>query len=393
MTTKTPENNDVKRFLNLDAALKKKSHFLLGPRQTGKSYLIRQSLPHARIYDLLLKETFRALSHNPGLIREELESESGKSEKIIVIDEIQKLPELLDEVQWLIENKRVRFLLTGSSARKLKRYGTNLLGGRARLLRLHPFVRSELGKQFDLMRAAQVGLIPSIYFSDDPEQDLDAYVALYIQQEIANEGLTRNLPAFSRVLEVAALCQAEQTDFTAVSNDAQVPRTTVHEYFQILEDTLMIHRLEPWGELKSRKPVATSKYYFFDWGVARKLQNLGRVAAKSPLFGKAFESIMFHELRSYCDYHTNSSLHYWRTQSNTEVDFILNGEIAIEVKGKEQISANDLKSLQILVESGKTKRHLLVYLGPRRKIAGFPAITLLPYGEFLDLLWSGELTN
>lgn len=377
----------IPRILDLKNALAKKSYFLLGPRQTGKSSIIDAQLGSAKVYDLLLQDVFRKLSYNPSLIREELK----ENDQIIVIDEIQKMPDLLNEVQWMIEKRGIKFLLTGSSARKLKKYGTNLLGGRARLLRFHPFVRKELRSHFDLKKALQIGLLPGIYFSDNPEADLDSYIALYVQQEIANEGLTRNLPAFSRTLEVAALCQAEQTDFTAVSNDAQVARTTVHEYFQILEDTLMIHKLEVWGESKKRKPIATPKYYFFDWGVARKVQNAERVSDKSVLFGKAFESYIFHELRSFCDYNGANKLQYWRTQSGDEVDFILNGEVAIEVKGKETLGPRDLKGLQRLAEEKKMKSYFLVYLGTNKKLGPASQIQALNYETFLDRLWNDAI--
>jgi uncharacterized protein len=378
----------IARLVDLKASLAKKSYFLLGPRQTGKSSVIEAQLPEATTYDLLQKDVFRKLSYDPSLIRKE-----WKNEKIVVIDEIQKLPELLDEVQWMIEKKGVHFLLTGSSARKLKKYGTNLLGGRARMLKFHPFVKEELGEHFRLEKALQIGLLPGIYFSEDPELDLDSYIALYVQQEIANEGLTRNLPAFSRMLEVAALCQAEQVDFTAVSNDAQVPRTTVHEYFQILEDTLIIHKLEPWSETKKRKPIATPKFYFFDWGVARKLQGAREVNSRSPLFGKAFESYLFHELLTYCDIHGGIELHYWRTQSQDEVDFVLNNEVAIEVKAKEFLSSRDLKGILRLKEEKKLKKYFLVYLGKNQNREDIPGVFVLNYEDFLRQLWAGDILD
>lgn len=377
----------ISRITDLKSALSKKSHILLGPRQTGKTFLIRQQMPEVKTYDLLLKETFKKLSFDLGSIRSEL----TEKDKVIIVDEIQKLPELLDEIQWIIENKGVRFLLTGSSARKLKRYGTNLLGGRARILNLHPFVSQELGKHFLLEKVVNNGLIPSIYFSDDPEADLESYIATYLQQEIANEGLTRNLPAFSRVLEIAALCQSEQTDFTAVSNDAQVPRTTVHEYFQILEDTLILHKLPPLGKAKTRKPVSSSKYYFFDWGVARKLQGVGPVRKKSPLFGKAFESFIFHELKSFTDYFKLSQLQYWRTHSGDEVDFILGNEIAIEVKGKDHLTSQDLNGLLCLGKEVKLRKYILLYLGENRQMDSAKGIQILNYKHFLDLLWAREI--
>lgn len=241
--------------------LEKKSYFLFGPRQTGKTSLIRRVLTGVKVYDLLDTSTYLALSQNPGRIGEEL----APKDHLVVIDEIQRLPILLNEVHRLIETKRIRFLLTGSSARKFRRGGTNLLGGRARTKYLHPFTYQELGTRFDLTRAVTRGLLPSIYFSDDPRADLEAYAGSYLQEEIMAEGAVRNLPAFSRFLRVAALCNGQIVNFTNVSNDAQVARTTVYEYFDILKDTLILYELLPWRKSKKRKPLASSKYYFLMW--------------------------------------------------------------------------------------------------------------------------------
>jgi len=232
----------VNRVLNLPALLAKKSHFLLGPRQTGKTFLIQHALKNIRVYDLLDHAIYLALSQNPGRIAQEL----TPKDQIVVIDEIQRLPELLNEVHRLIESRGLRFLLTGSSARKLRRGGVNLLGGRARTKYLHPLTYKELGDRFDLRRATERGLLPSIYFSDDPRADLQSYAGSYLQQEIVAEGATRNVPAFSRFLKVAAFCNGTIVNFTNVANDAQVKRTTVYEYFEILKDTLILHELPPW---------------------------------------------------------------------------------------------------------------------------------------------------
>lgn len=379
--------NKISRVLNLEMLLQKKSYFLLGPRQTGKSFLIRQQLKNYKSYNLLMKETFQKLNFNPSAIREDLRED----DRIIIIDEIQKIPQLLDEVQYLIEEKGIRFLLTGSSARKLKTYGTNLLGGRARMLSFHPFIQRELKEHFDLVKAVNVGLLPSIYFSDEPEKDLDAYVGLYLQQEIANEGLTRNLPAFSRFLEVAALCHGEQIDFSRISSDAQVPRTTVHEYFRILQDTLIANELPAWKETIKRKPVATSKLYFFDYGVVRKLQKLGKIQQGSPTFGKAFESYIYHEIKSFCDYRGVKDLHYWRTHTKEEVDFILNNEIAIEVKGKNNVTEADIKGLKRLQEENIIKKFYLIYLGEDKTFQGDKNIKIMNWKKFIDKLWDGHV--
>ena len=258
----------VPRVLDLTALLARRSHFLLGPRQTGKTALVRHCLKGARVYDLLDSSVFLALSQNPGRLAEEL----GPHDRIVVIDEIQRLPSLLNEVHRLIETRGVRFLLTGSSARKLRGGGVNLLGGRARPKNLHPLIWKELGGGFHLARAIARGLLPSVYFSDDPRADLQAYAGFYLQQEVVAEGATRNVPAFSRFLKVAALCNATIVNFTNVANDSQVPRTTAYEYFEILKDTLVLLELKAWRKTAKRKPLAASKYYFFDVGVAGTLQ-------------------------------------------------------------------------------------------------------------------------
>jgi predicted AAA+ superfamily ATPase len=372
----------IPRALDLAALLAKKSYFLLGPRQTGKSFLIAHVLQEARVYDLLDSTVYLALSHNPARLAQELTPQ----DRLVVIDEIQRLPELLNEVHRLIERRGIRFLLTGSSARKLRRAGVNLLGGRARTKYLHPLTARELGAQFDLARAMERGLLPSIYFSDDPVADLQAYAGLYLQQEIVAEGATRNVPAFSRFLRVAALCNGTIVNFTNVANDAQVARTTVYEYFAILKDTLVLHELPAWKKTQKRKPLSSSKYYFFDVGVAATLQGrMFRVGA--PEFGEAFETYLMHELSSYRDYLSGEPLHYWRSTSGFEVDFILGEHTAVEVKAKSNVSPQDLKSLRALAEEQKLKRYLCVSLEPRaREVDG---VTILPVQEFLEALWAG----
>jgi len=376
----------IERLVDLNALLDKKSHFLLGPRQTGKTFLIRHTLKNVRVYDLLDPEIFLSLSRNPGRISEELQPQDC----IVVIDEIQRLPELLNEVHRLIETRGIRFLLTGSSARKLRRGGINLLGGRARTKYLHPLTYKELNKHFDLILAIERGMIPSIYFSDDPRADLQAYAGSYLQQEILAEGATRNIPAFSRFLRVAALCNATLVNFTNVANDAQVARTTVYEYFEILKDTLLLYELPAWRKSKKRKPLASSKYYFFDVGAVAVLQ--GReFRAGTPEFGEAFETYLMHELKSFSDYISGEQLSYWRSTSGFEVDFIIGDHTALEIKAKKNLSPNDVKSLRMLAEERKLKRYICVSMEPRRRKVG--NIDILPYKEFLDLLWEKAYTS
>jgi len=373
----------IGRTLDLPALLEKKSHFLFGPRQTGKTSLIQHTLKGVRVYDLLDTSIYLALSQNPGRIEQEL----TPKDHVVVIDEIQRLPGLLNEVHRLIETRRIRFLLTGSSARKLRRGGVNLLGGRARTKYLYPFTYKELGETFDLTRVVKSGLLPSIYFSDNPKADLEAYAGSYLQEEIVAEGAVRNLPAFSRFLKVAALCNGQIVNFTNVSNDAQVARTTVYEYFDILKDTLIVYELPAWRKSKKRKPLASSKYYFFDVGVVSMLQGR-RFRPGTPEFGEAFETYLMHELTSYSHYISGETISYWRSTSGFEVDFIVGDHTAVEVKAKENLSAYDLKPLQALAEEKKLKRYLCVSLEPRMRKIG--DVTVLPYKEFLEALWSGR---
>jgi len=373
----------IRRFLDLPELVGKKSHFLLGPRQTGKTFLIQHTLANVRVYDLLDTSTYLALSQNPARLAEEI----MPRDRVVVIDEIQRLPELLNEVHRIIEKSGVRFLLTGSSARKLRRGGVNLLGGRARTKFLHPLTAGELGGRFELRRAIERGLLPSIYFSDDHRADLQAYAGLYLQQEIVAEAATRSVTAFSRFLKVAAFCNGTIVNFTEVANDAQVPRTTVYEYFEILKDTLILHELPAWQRSMKRKPLVSSKYYFFDVGVAAALQ--GReFRPGTPEFGEAFETYLMHELVCRRDYVSGEPLSYWRSTSGFEVDFIIGDHTAVEVKAKENVSMQDVKSLRMLREERSLKRYLCVCLGSRRR--EIEGLTILPYREFIEGLWDGE---
>lgn len=366
--------------------LGRKSVLLLGPRQTGKSSLIRHALKGARVYNLLDSDVFLRLSRRPALLREELADADGP----VVIDEVQRLPALLDEVQLLIEERGVRFLLTGSSARKLRRGGVNLLGGRLRTATLHPFVSKEIG-DVDLSRVLQFGTLPSIHFSAQPERDLADYVGAYLREEISAEGLTRNVPAFSRFLEIAALCSGRQINFAKISHDAQVARTTVHEYFEVLKDTLLAYELPAWQKSVKRKPVQVHKFYFFDVGVVRAILGGGPLRENSPEFGDAFEGFIFHELKSYADYRLGprgDALHYWRSKSGFEVDFILSGRTAIEVKSSRNVADRDLKGLRALAEEGGRLRLVCVSREPHRRAVG--GVEILPWRLFLERLWADE---
>ncbi|MFQ5667604.1 MAG: ATP-binding protein [Candidatus Binatia bacterium] len=375
----------IGRLLDLPELLRKKSHFLFGPRQTGKTFLIRRTMIGAQVYDLLDSATYLTLSRDPGRLEQELTARRT----VVVIDEIQRLPGLLSEVHRLIEERGIRFLLTGSSARTLRRGGVNLLGGRARTKHLHPLTRLELGEHFDLQRALARGTLPSIYFSEDPHADLEAYAGTYLQQEVVAEGATRNVPAFSRFLRVAALCNGTIVNFTNVASDAQVARTTIYEYFEVLRDTLIVHELPAWRKSRKRKPLVSSKYYFFDVGVVATLQGRDFRHAQ-PEYGEALETFIMNELIAYRDYRSGEPLSYWRSTSGYEVDFIIGDHTAVEVKAKRNVPARDLKSLRALAEEGRPKRLLCVSLERRQRRVG--AVTMLPLERFLEALWEGEFT-
>jgi len=376
----------IPRALQLSEITAERSVFLFGPRQTGKSTLLRRTMPGVPTFNLLDSEVFLPLSQRSSILREQI----PESATLAVIDEIQKLPTLLDEVHLLIEERGLRFLLTGSSARKLRRGGVNLLGGRARSRTLHPLSWSELGERFDLRRALNRGLLPAIYLSGAPRDDLAAYVGDYLQLEVAAEGLTRNVPAFSRVLAEAARYHGGVVNYTQVSQHAHVAASTVREYFQILEDTLITYSVPAFRATRKREALASPKFFFFDCGVANHLLQRHHVSPRSPEFGFAFEAFIFHELRTCLDYrHPQRALHHWRSRSGFEVDFILDERIAIEVKAKEQLADRDLGGLRALDEEGLVDRLIVVCMERRPRRNG--SVEILPWQAFLELLWTDGL--
>ncbi len=373
------------RELDLKSLLRHRSLFLFGARQTGKSTLLRRRFPDAIFFDLLEADTFRELSTRNEYIRQTLPPDA----RLVVIDEIQKLPGLLDEVHLMIErHPGLRFVLTGSSARKLKRGGANLLAGRAWVTHLHPLVHAELGRG-RLLDRLNHGSLPAVIDSPAPHEDLKAYVGTYLREEIRDEGLTRSVERFSRFLDVAGASNGEQVNFTSVGNDAGVPPRTVREYFQVLEDTLIGHLLPAYTKTVKRKPVATSKFYFFDVGVANTLLGRSEIRAGSETFGRALEHLVFLELRARLDYvRSDLPLTYWRSRSRIEVDFLVGDRIAIEVKAKSRVSPRDLRGLAYLREELDLDRMLVVATEPRRRLDG--DVEILPVEDFLDDLWAGR---
>jgi predicted AAA+ superfamily ATPase len=371
----------VPRILDVRKITDRKSCFLFGPRQTGKSSLIAREYAHANVVDLLDDEVYLRLQRRP----KDLAGYISNPNEVIVIDEIQRVPNLLNEVHRLIEKRGLRFLLTGSSARKLRRKGVNLLGGRARSRMLHPFVSVELGDAFSLQGAVERGSLPSIHFSSEPWDDLKSYVGDYLKEEIIAEAAVRSVPAFARFLEVAALSNGRMIRYERIANDAQVPRATVQAYYQILRDTLIGRDLPAYRKTKTRKAIQTSRFYFFDLGVVNYLKGLRSIPEHSTDYGFALEALIHHELSSYCDYTGTHEVTWWRSQSGMEVDFLLDAEWAIEVKSSRTIGREDVKGLVALAEDLRLKRKTVVCLEPVHRRAG--DVEILPVGEFLGELW------
>jgi predicted AAA+ superfamily ATPase len=374
--------------------LSRHSVFLWGPRKTGKSFWTKQHLPKAPIIDLLKTDTLAEYAARPALLRERFGTTVSLHQRgPIVIDEIQKVPALLDEVHWLIENRSLTFLLTGSSARKLRRGHANLLAGRAWRREMKPLCFAEVG-EFDLERVMVSGLLPPHFLSPDPLEDLRAYVSNYLREEIIAEGLVSNLPAFSEFLRVAALTSSELLNYTNVAREVGVSAKVVRGYFEILEDTLLGYRLRPWTRGTRRRLIQTEKFYLFDVGVANYLiRRTPRIG--TPEFGKSFEHYIFMELLAYRAYRApDLDIRYWRTSTGREVDFLLDDRaLAIEVKASPRVHEAELKSFAALSEDGPVKKRIVVSLDtqPREVQDHYGPVVILPWREFLAQLWSGVL--
>lgn len=367
--------------------------FLWGPRQTGKTTLLRESYRDARWIDLLKSEEFRRYVSRPELLRQEIEAEPLRPGQQIVIDEVQKVPALLDEVHWLIENRDVRFALCGSSARKVKRGAANLLGGRAIRYELFGLTAGELGREFELDRMLNAGYLPRIYGSSRPVRLLDAYVADYLKEEIAAEGLVRNLPTFSEFLDAAALCDGEIVNFSNIARECGVSSHTTKSHFQILEDTLLGRWLPAYRRRPKRRVIAAPKFYFVDVGVVNRLSRRGELRAGSELYGKAFENWVFHELTAYSHYREyENTLSYWRLASGIEVDFVLGDmAVAIEAKSSAKITRNHLSALRSLaVDFPDVGNRIVVCREPKPRKTD-DGIDILPVDSFVQRLWSGEI--
>jgi predicted AAA+ superfamily ATPase len=376
----------IKRILEIDLN-GNNCAFLWGPRKVGKTTLLHQKFPNAKYYDLLNTELKTRLLLTPSLLREELLAEKSD---LVIIDEIQKVPALLDEVHWCLENTKTKFILCGSSARKLKRGAANLLGGRAWRYELFPLTTKELG-EYDLNRILNHGLIPKHYIEKNPDRSLKSYVLDYIEEEIHTEALVRNTPSFARFLDAVSLTHGQLINYANIARDCGVSPKTVREYYQILQDTLLGHELLPWRKSKNRRLIETSKFYLFDLGIVRELTGLKMIQERTEEFGRYFEHFLIEEIRAFISYREkNVNLSYWRTSTGMEVDLIVgNMDLAIEFKATSHADERHCKGLLALMSDQKIIRPLLVSLDhkPRKLSSG---IEIFPWQKFCEKLWNGD---
>jgi uncharacterized protein len=366
---------------------KENSWFLFGPRATGKSYSIRAQLTGKADYiNLLDSKTYLKLKSQPDELSSLIKGD------LVVIDEVQRVPELLNEVHLLIEEKNKRFLLTGSSARKLKRGAGNLLAGRAFKSELYPLTYFEIQKEqeFDLEKYLLTGGLPLAYLGNNSEEFLYSYVETYLKEEIQAEALTKNLANYTRFLKSAALTSGQVINYSKIASDAQLSASTVRDYYQILKDTLLGFEIEPWIQSKKRKAIQTGRFYLFDSGVKNTLLEISHLPRNSDVYGAAFEQFIANELKAYLSYkRIRKPLTFWRTTSQFEVDFIVGDEIAIEVKASNKTSNRDQKGLIAIGEEKDWQFRLLVSQDPQE--AQFEnGIIHLHWKTFLDRLWRDE---
>jgi predicted AAA+ superfamily ATPase len=377
----------LSRKINLQDA-ENDSLFLWGARQTGKSTLLKMLFPDTRYIDLLKSDEFERYNRRPALLREELSL--LPENELVIIDEIQKIPALLDEVHWLISNHHLRFILSGSSARKLRRSGVNLLGGRAIRKHLYPFVSAEI-PEFDLIKACNNGMLPRHYLVENATNRLHAYVGDYLQQEIKAEALTRNLNTFSRFMEIAALSNGEILNYKNIASECGVSAPTVKEYFSILEETLIGYTIPAFTRNVKRRVIQSPKFYYFDVGIANFLLRRTAIKPGSPEFGHAFEHFILQEIIAYIGYFRPlQHLSYWRTSSGYEVDAIIgNAEVAIEIKSSDEVQSHHTKGLKAFSEEFPNCRLILVsldkYARRMNNVEVYPAL------QFLSMLWDGDL--
>lgn len=372
------------------------SAFLWGARKVGKSTFLREAFPRSIRFDLLDTDLLLDLTRRPSLVRERLLAEPPtRLAEPVIFDEVQKVPALLDEVHWLIENRRgLRFILCGSSARKLKRGRANLLGGRAWRYEMTPLVTPEVGAigSLDLGRILNRGMIPDHYQQEEYSRSLDAYVRDYLKEEVFDEGLTRNLPAFARFFDAIRFSHGELTNFANIARDVGVDAKTVKGYYEILVDTLLGRMVEPYRRRGGRQLITKApKFYLFDVGVASSILRRGEIVPAPDAFGRAFEHFIFTELTAHSSYSgIGYDIRFWRTRAGREVDFILGeGEVAIEVKGAARVHDRMLRPIQAFIAEYSPKAAYVVSNEPVERVVD--GVRIIPWRRFLESLWDGRV--
>lgn len=378
----------LQRILQLKDLLEKKSFFLFGPRSTGKSSLIQHQIrKESLIIDLLQGDIYLQLNSRPWILEELIHA--NNTFDYVIIDEIQKIPQLLDEVHRLIEKEKITFLLTGSSARKLRKSGVNLLAGRAWQAELFPLTYSEI-PEFDLDKYLKYGGLPQVYLSNDPPEELKAYINMYLKEEILEEALVRKLQSFARFLQTSAITSGTMINFSSLSNDIAVPASTIREYYGILEDTLVGFILPAWTKSTKRKAMSTAKFYYFDVGVRNKVAEIRNLDKNTDQYGQAFEHFIAMEIRAFLSYNRiDLSLSYWQAYNGYEVDFIIGDDIAIEVKATDNPSSKHLKGLQLLAQENICQKFYLVCMSKTNRITN--NIHVIYWKDFLEELWNRNI--
>ena len=386
----------VKRYVDLDRILDRKSVFLIGPRMCGKSMYAKNEVRKPVLYWNLLSNTlYYRIIRNPALLEETLKAEN-LTEGLVVIDEIQRAPQLLCTVHQFIEDTDLVFLMTGSSVRKLKTGGVNLLGGRALEKKLHPLCYPEIKDRGDytLERIFKTGLLPEMYlYPEDADEVLAAYEGLYLETEIQLENEVNDLPGFINFLEKAALSNGQQINFSAFASDVGVSRQAIKTWYKILLDTFMVKEIKPYGKTKKRKETSFSRFYFFDVGIARSLAHMTVPTETMTEYGTLFETYIAMELIAYIDYAGihNTDLTYYRTSDGKrEVDFIIGDKIAIEVKSTKSVTDRHLANLRELKEEGIFSKYIVVSREESSRMLD-DGILILPWKDFLGRLWNGDI--
>lgn len=380
----------IERLLKI-ADAHEESVFLFGARQTGKTTLLLGLFPDSRFYDLLETDTYERLRRNPSMLRQELAN--AKEGEIVVIDEIQLIPELLNEVHWLITRQHLHFVLSGSSARKLKRKGVNTLGGRAVRDVLYPLVSAEI-PDFDIVKAVNRGMLPTHYLAPSDKtliRRMQAYVSVYLKEEIAAEALVRRLASFNRFMEIAALTDGEMVVYSNIAQDCGIDAKTVKEYFTILQETLIGYMVPAFTRTIKRRVTQCPRFYFFDVSLPNYLLHRHDMQPGSQDFGHAFEHLLIQELVAYLGYHGHeNALSYWHTYTGYEVDAILgDAQVAIEIKSSSEVQSKHLKGLQAFGEEYPNARRIIVSLDTQPRI--FNGIEVMPANLFLQELWKGNI--